>query len=248
MGHFKEYSAYYDLLYKDKDYAGEVEYIDKLIRRYNKSNCSLLDIGCGTGKHANLLFNKGYKVSGLDMSETMIEVAQRSYGNRISFTIGDLRNINLESSFDIVTSLFHVMSYQITNEDVNNAMRSVHSHLKKGGYFIFDCWHGPGIMNDPPVVRTKKIENSDFELIRISEPVPRYNESVIEVNFNTIIRNLKSNDCKKIFESHKMRFFFKNEIELFSEIHGFRLMGYYSWLTFRKPKGKEWYSVFVLKK
>ena len=61
MTHFKEYSHYYDLLYKDKDYQKEVSYISDLIRKLGKENCELLDIGCGTGKHANLLVDKGYK-------------------------------------------------------------------------------------------------------------------------------------------------------------------------------------------
>jgi SAM-dependent methyltransferase len=248
VGQFEEYSAYYDLLYKDKDYMGEVLYIDHLIRKYGMKNCDLLDIGCGTGKHANLLIDKGYCVSGIDKSDRMIEIAQKNYGHRVSFSIGDIRNFDLNKSFDVITSLFHVMSYQTTNEDVDNVFRSVNKHLKKGGYFIFDCWHGPGIINDPPVVKVKRMENSEFEVIRISEPICKYNESVIEVNFTTLIRNLKTENFKTVFETHKMRFFFKNEIELFASIHGLELTGFYSWLSFNAPKGKEWYSVFVLKK
>jgi len=248
MNQFQKYSAYYDLLYADKNYAEEVSYIDTIIRKYGKINSDLLDIGCGTGKHANLLADKGYNVCGIDISVPMIEIATKNYGNKISFFSGDLRNFDLNRSFDVITSLFHVMSYQITNDDVNNAIMSVYRHLNKGGCFIFDCWHGPGIMNDPPVVRVKRMANAEFEVIRISEPLCDYNNSVIEVQITTIVKDLKTNDVKKVFESHKMRFFFRNEIDLFARVNGFTVEGFYSWLTFDEPKGKEWYSVFVLKK
>ena len=52
---FDAYAAYYDLLYKDKDYAGETEYVHRLIQRFNPGAKSILELGSGTGKHARLL-------------------------------------------------------------------------------------------------------------------------------------------------------------------------------------------------
>ncbi|MDY0327537.1 MAG: class I SAM-dependent methyltransferase, partial [Arcobacteraceae bacterium] len=62
------YSQYYDLLYSDKDYIGEVEYVDSLIKANSNKVETLLDMGCGTGKHAELFCDKGYKVHGIDLS------------------------------------------------------------------------------------------------------------------------------------------------------------------------------------
>ena len=75
----KEYSQIYDLLYKSKDYEGEVEYLNKLIKKnYKKKIKNILDIGCGTGKHASLLVDKGYHLHGVDMSPQMISIAKKN--------------------------------------------------------------------------------------------------------------------------------------------------------------------------
>lgn len=245
---FKEYSRYYDLLYKDKDYQKEASYIDSLIRKLNKENCELLDIGCGTGKHANLFFDKGYKVHGIDISRTMLKEAKKNYGEKILFSPGDIRNFKLNKTFDIVISLFHVMSYQITNEDLDASFKSVYHHLKPEGYFIFDCWNGPGVMNDPPSIKIKKVNDDRIEVIRIAEPVTHFNESVVDVNFHIFINNLKTNKLIQLHEKHSMRYLFKNEIKLFSQLHKFKLVGYYSWLKFTEPTENDWCSVFILKK
>src|SRR3990172_5281821 len=73
---FGKYSSYYNLLYKDEDYAGEVEYIHNLIQKHSPGAKSILDLGCGTGRHDLLLAEKGYSVTGVDQSEEMLAVAK----------------------------------------------------------------------------------------------------------------------------------------------------------------------------
>ena len=248
MNQFKEYSKYYDLLYKDKDYQKEVLYIDHLIRNFKKGPLDLLDIGCGTGKHANLLVDKGYNVDAIDISDSMIELAKKNYGKKVSFSLGDIRNFNLNKTYDVITSLFHVMSYQVSNEDLDASFKTIYNHLKPEGYFIFDCWYGPGVMQDPPTIKVKRMNNEEIEVIRIAEPVIHYNESVIDVNFQILINNLKTNQLTQLFEKHPMRYLFKSEIELFVQKHKFNLVGFYSWLGFKEPQISDWYSVFILQK
>ena len=71
------YSQYYDLLYSDKDYIREVDYIIKLIKENIDHSKTLLDMGCGTGKHAELLSNKDFIVHGIDISEDMLKIAKK---------------------------------------------------------------------------------------------------------------------------------------------------------------------------
>ena len=75
MDVFNLYARYYNLLYKEKDYAGEAEYVHKLIQKYQPGAKSILDLGCGTGRHDILLAEKGYSVTGVDRSEEMLAVA-----------------------------------------------------------------------------------------------------------------------------------------------------------------------------
>ena len=69
MAVFDRYAQYYDLFYREKDYRGEVDYVDALIKRYATNDArTILDLGCGTGGHAVLLAQKGYHVTGVDRS------------------------------------------------------------------------------------------------------------------------------------------------------------------------------------
>ena len=69
---FDGYSRYYNLLYNDKDYAGEIEYIDSLLKEYGISGNELLEFGSGTGKYGRLLAEKGYNVFGIERSQKMV--------------------------------------------------------------------------------------------------------------------------------------------------------------------------------
>lgn len=77
MNQFSDlYSQYYDLLYQNKNYKKEVDYVDNLIKSYLKNPKTLLDMGCGTGRHAELFCEKGYIVHGVDISKNMLKIAE----------------------------------------------------------------------------------------------------------------------------------------------------------------------------
>ena len=56
---FDDYALYYDLLYQGKDYKGEADYIYSLIEQFSLGGSSVLELGCGTAKHALWLAEKG---------------------------------------------------------------------------------------------------------------------------------------------------------------------------------------------
>jgi len=116
---FDEYARYYDLLYQDKDYQAEVDYVAALIRRFHTDARSILELGSGTGKHTRLLANRGYTVHGIERSpemlakalETLEAVQKEPKARRLSFSQGHIRNVRLPEQFDAVIALFHVSSY-----------------------------------------------------------------------------------------------------------------------------------------
>ena len=71
---FKLYSKYYDLLYSDKNYQTEVDYICRLLDNYSQNKCKILEFGSGTGKHGSLLYEKGFKVTGIEKSKEMVVI------------------------------------------------------------------------------------------------------------------------------------------------------------------------------
>lgn len=74
---FKLYSAYYDLLYQDKDYYAEADYSYQKIIKYNPTVQSVIELGCGTGNHAQYLSKKGLKITGIEKSSSMVAEAKK---------------------------------------------------------------------------------------------------------------------------------------------------------------------------
>src|SRR5687767_8867015 len=98
---FKLYSSYYDLLYKSKDYQSEVEYVQRLINKHAPNATSIIELGCGTGKHAVLLADRGFAVLGVDRSTEMINVAIKSSSEKVAFEVGDVVSFQSDRQFDV---------------------------------------------------------------------------------------------------------------------------------------------------
>jgi len=250
---FKEYSKYYDLLYKDKDYAGEVEYVHNLIQKNTPGAKTILDLGCGTGRHDFLLVKKGYSVTGVDMSEQMLSIANAQLSTlnikpeTLNFKQSDIRMVRLDQTFDVVISLFHVMSYQVTNEDLKAAFATANAHLKPGGVFIFDCWYGPAVLTIGPEPRIKRIEDKKIHVTRLVEAEMWPNDNIVDVKYHNFIRVKGSNDISEIQEIHRMRFLFKQEIDLFLENTGFELLHFEEFMSGNVPGLDTWGVVFIAK-
>lgn len=246
---FSEYARYYDLLYHDKDYAGEVEYIDQLIRRFKPDAGSILELGSGTGKHAMLLAQRGYKIHGIERSEEMLEsaqklVAQGTPGTSIQslpiFTKGDIRSARVEGLYDAVIALFHVISYQTTNDDLLAAFGTARAHLNKGGLFIFDAWYGPAVLTERPSVRVKRMSNEYTEITRIAEPVIHPFENTVDVNYNIFIRHRATASMSEIHEKHCMRYLFAPELKHFLAQRELNMIHSEEFMTGYEPTTHSW--------
>lgn len=252
MQTFQDYAYYYNAFYKDKDYKSEAETVDKLLKRYGSRINRVINFGCGTGKHDMELVKLGYQCKGIDMSPLMIEIARQnsdSEGSRIAFEVADVRNYETDQKYDAVISLFHVMSYQNTNEDIVQAFRSARASLNDNanGCFVFDVWYGPGVLSDRPCVRVKEIEDKENQLIRIARPVMHDKENVVDVNYEVLIMNKKTGQVQTINEVHKMRYYFRPELELLLRDAGFQLLDNIDCRTLGETDYDSWTSYFIAK-
>lgn len=217
---FDTYAHYYDLLYKDKNYAVEAEYVSSHIRGYARHAKRILELGCGTGGHAEHLARMGYTVHGVDMSEEMLARAEARKAElpgdvaaKLSFDLGDVRSVRIEQTFDVVISLFHVMSYQTTNADVVATFETAAMHLSAGGLFFYDFWYGPAVLTQKPEVRVKRLENGEIKITRIAEPVLNVNENLVDVKYAVFIENKSVGGIDQLSERHRMRYFFLPELK-----------------------------------
>jgi len=259
MSVFGAYSQYYDLLYKDKDYAGEAKYIRSLIEQHRAGARSALDLGCGTGRHALLLAESGYRMTGVDRSLDMLAAANArlrsadaasaarlaSSGAAPEFHPGDVRSLRLGRRFDVVVSLFHVMSYQTSNADLKDAFQTAREHLEPDGVFIFDCWYGPAVLSDRPTARTRHLESDAIRVTRRAEPVSHPNRDVVDVNYHVSITDKRSGAVQELRETHAMRYLFAPEVELLLEQAGLKLKDSVAFMSTEPLGFGTWTAVFV---
>ena len=221
---FGDYAHYYDLLYRDKDYAGEASQVAARLGEGRR----LLELGSGTGRHALELARLGRDVTGVDMSEGMVEHAEErrlAAGPELQallrFRQGDARSVRAGSMFDGVLSLFHVLSYQVADADVEAMLATAAAHLRPGGRFVFDFWYGPAVLAQKPENRTKILQAEGVELTRRASPRLDPSARRVDVRYDIEVRDLHSGARQTLSENHAMRYFDVPEVRAALERAGF---------------------------
>ena len=99
---FENYANKYEKEVFTKGTKGECDFIEKEIK-YNK-DLRILDIGCGTGRHSIELAKRGYPVTGIDLSESMLKKAEENAKRenvKVTFENHDARKLSFKSEFDL---------------------------------------------------------------------------------------------------------------------------------------------------
>jgi len=221
------YAGVYDALYQDKDYGVECDFLEQIFADRARSPIrTVLDLGCGTGGHALLLAERGYIVTGVDRSESMLLEARQkatARGADCDFVQGDIRDLDLERTYDTVVATFAVVSYQATNEDLEDTFLTARQHLEPGGLFVFDCWYGPAVLAQRPTSQYKDVERGTERILRYASPVLDISRHTVRVNYK-VLRLEGDQILGEIDESHLMRFLFPQEIEHYLNEHAFELL------------------------
>ena len=241
---FDAYARYYDLFYGDKDYEREAGFVDRIIRGHVDKPTSLLDLGCGTGRHARAFADRGYQVTGIDQSTEMIARAKSqqtdSPATDPDFHCGDVRHFRTERKFDAVTSLFHVVSYQTSNADLLATLATAKAHLAPGGVFVFDCWYGPAVLRDLPAVRHRCLDDGTHRVRRIAEPCLHPNENLVDVHYSVLVTDTRSGQCEELAETHHLRYLFLPELQAYLAMQDMTLLTCRRWLDDAEPGLDSW--------
>ncbi|MBU9722530.1 MULTISPECIES: class I SAM-dependent DNA methyltransferase [Bacillaceae] len=144
------FASIYDVLMEDVPYEDWLTFASTHLKHKGK----ILDIGCGTASITLLLSEAGYEVSGVDISQEMLTVAEekvRLSNKNISLYCQDMRKLEGFNDFDGVTIFCDGLNYLPDSEAVKQTFRNVFNALKPGGIFLFDV-HSPykmtNIFND----------------------------------------------------------------------------------------------------
>jgi SAM-dependent methyltransferase len=219
------YSKAYNLIYGDKDYAGECDLLERIFQRFAVAPVSrVLDLGCGTGNHAFVLAERGYDVVGVERSEHMLAVAQQKLAAASNLTLrfqpGDIRSVDAGQQFDAVLILFAVLGYQLENRDVAATLKTARRHLKKDGLLLFDVWYGPAVLHEKPSDRAKVIQTEEGRIMRVASAQLDVASHTCDVKYH-LWRLIDDRIASETQETHRMRYFFPKELDLFLESSGF---------------------------
>ncbi|MFO1463664.1 MAG: class I SAM-dependent methyltransferase [bacterium] len=144
-----EYAAYYDATTAHLQDAAEAAGLAARIESYGGGGYrTILDVGCGTGRHARLLADMGYRVVGLDPSLAMIRKAEAA-GGRVTYRCGRIEE-SWDQKFDFAYSLGHVPNYLPDEAALTDFLGGVRRVLRSGGAYYFECWNPLAILKEAP--------------------------------------------------------------------------------------------------
>jgi len=142
----------YDLLYQEKRYDEEAALVATLIKTRVPHATTLLDVACGTGRHArHFAVDHGFTVAGIDLEPRLVARARtRLAGAR--FSCGDMRDFDLGTTYDAVVCLFGSIGYAETLDGLRRTVAAMTRHLADGGAVVVEPWFEPGAIQDGFVV------------------------------------------------------------------------------------------------
>lgn len=130
-----------------------------------KKNSYMLDLCCGTGRHSVVLQRLGHRVTGMDLSVTLLrEARERDPEKQIPFIQADMRHLPfLEEEYDAVCNLFTSFGYMETELEDQQVLNEIHRVLRPGGLFLIDFLNPAYVRRHLVPESTKEVEGEIIE-------------------------------------------------------------------------------------
>jgi ubiquinone/menaquinone biosynthesis C-methylase UbiE len=180
---FTPSAQFYDILYSWKDYASESALVRGFIEQYKRApGTTLLDVACGTGKHAQYLAEH-YTVEGLDLDGELLKVARERLPG-VPFYQADMVNFDLGRQYDAITCLFSSIGYTRTEERMNQTLRTFARHLLPGGVVLVEPWLMPGQLI-PRHVSARFVDEPELKIARMNSM--RIEDGISYLDFHYLV-------------------------------------------------------------
>ncbi len=181
-------SPYYKLLYRHRDETEAAAFIRKLLQEIHlEKDAKILDMPCGNGRHAVVMAELGYDVSGIDLSERNICEALLNDHSNLHFFEHDMREQLYTNQFDVVMNLFTSFGYFETDEENKKVMQSISQSLKPNGILVIDFFNDNSLRKNLKLSDKIKVDAIEFFI-----------ERKIENNF--VLKSIHIKDGDKEFD------------------------------------------------
>jgi len=194
-------SKYYHILYKKRNASEAALLIDNILKTFKpKKNTKFLDLGCGSGRHAVYLNQKGFYVDGFDLSKKSLEEAKKKENNKLKFYQKDMREFTINEQYDFVLNLFTSFGYFEDDNDNKNVFKNISTSLKTNGHLIIDFFNPEKVINQLESNEVKKINNITFNINKT------YDENFIYKKISITDTKNKYNFIEKVRLINKQKF------------------------------------------
>ena len=162
-------TPYYHILYKNRNDEEAQGFMDNITNYLNMpENGTILDLACGKGRHSIYLNQLGYQVTGVDLSENSIAIAQESSNETLQFKTHDMRE-PMNETFDAVFNLFTSFGYFDTHEDNIKTLKAIKESINEYGFGVIDFFNADFIIENLVAEETKEIDDITFHIKRSVE-------------------------------------------------------------------------------
>jgi SAM-dependent methyltransferase len=209
------HARYYDLIYATKPYADEARFVHDLL---GGQPGRLLDVACGSGRHAREFAALGWEVTGVDYSPDLLARAREA---GIAVVEQDMRRLDVPGApFDAVTCLFDSIGYPQDNDGVVAALEGMRRH---GSQVAVEFLHAPALLANADPVRVRRWEMPDGgELLRVSETEIDAPAMTMHVSYDVV--ELRADGAyARERERQSNRFFAVEEMRALMELAGLRV-------------------------
>jgi SAM-dependent methyltransferase len=162
-------SPYYHILYKNRNEEEAQVFMDNITHYLNMpENGTILDLACGKGRHSIYLNKLGYNVTGVDLSENSIAIANESSNESLRFKTHDMRE-PMNENYDAVFNLFTSFGYFDTYEDNIKTLKTIKDSINEYGFGVIDFFNADFIIENLVAEETKEIDGITFNIKRFVE-------------------------------------------------------------------------------
>src|SRR6185503_284329 len=207
----------------DMNRKGEVDFLVHAFRRFAERRVKdVLDIACGTGPHLMRLADRGYAMSGLDLSAKNIEfLGQRlaDNGHTGELVVGDMTNFRLARPVDAAICMQDSQGHLLTNEQLLAHLKSTARCLKRGGLYVFDryvasSWTNPARSWSWSRRRGRLIVRASFSALNDVDPVSQVFRGALEPEA------LRDRPARVFRQAHLSGMVFPQEVKALVELAG----------------------------
>lgn len=224
-----ELAANYDLMHRHRDYEQECSFADEVIQQYCPGTRAVLDVACGTGRHAVGMSRRGYAVTGIDASQDMLAVARENAGRAgqiIDFRCCDVGDLGAAGEYPAAYCLGYLLLYMTTHHDIRRFLSVVHEALRPGGVFLVDFITGWSLIEG--ISRDKFVySDADKMILQFEQSSLKKRERLRHIEFYYVIDD-RQGHVKTAHAEEDLRILFEDEVELLFSHCGFHRISCYS--------------------